>query len=852
VIYLLFFLSGAAGLIYEIVWSRELGLLFGHTVHAAAVVLGAYFAGMALGYLWSGRLAGRLKRPLAGYGTAELCVAAWAVATPHVLQLFTLPALAALLNHPQPGVQLTVRAVLAFLVLLPATVALGATLPFIAQHLSNLRAAGTSETASHSQSTMGARRTALAYACNTVGAFVGVLAATFALILLLGVRESGYLAAGISAACGIAALLIARLSRGGVPSRLMAVGVARAGAASGISEASADAEQPSTPLGSWYALAALSGAGTLGLQVLYTRMFALTFHNSTYTFGGVVAVFLLALAAGSAAVSRYGARVAAQRAAYWACLLGAPAVLLSVSVFQHFTRLGYFTAPDGFLGYVLCALGFIAGVVFIPTALLGAVLPMCFMAAAREASLGQAVGRLTAVNTVAAAAGALGTSFLMLPLLGLWRSFALYAFAYLIAGLLGLYRHPLLRRFTSAASWVRCAAFVVAVVAAVSVTSWPQSVVPKSAKLLYERETPYGLINVLEGAGGALQLRENNHYVLGGSVGAGSEFRQGRLPLLLHPAPREVCFLGLATGVTASAALADPAVELTTAVELVPEVVTAARLFGKFNGGVVVDPRVQIVANDARHYLYATGRQFDVIVSDLFVPWHSQTGYLYTVEHYRAARARLKPGGLFCQWLPLYQVGPRELALIADSFASVFPVTTLWRGELGVDGAPLLALVGSEQPLRLDGDALAGRLATLADAPWGRDEFLLTPEAWLQLYVGTWPYPGSTDSLSVSSIEDGGQEVRSTGDVRPFGETTKDDGQAVRPTSLLNTDDHPRVEFLAPISNRQNVMLKGSRLSEYYVDVLSKLAPSGLVYTPRPGQPALSLNANQLAQLRGS
>jgi spermidine synthase len=456
---------------------------------------------------------------------------------------------------------------------------------------------------------------------------------------------------------------------------------------------------------------------------------------------------------------------------------------------------------------------------------------LCFIAAAREASLGQAVGRLTAVNTIAAAAGALGTSFLLLPHYGLWQSFVLFATAYWLVGAVGLRSKPMQPRRSSATPWLRAAVFVIMFLAAFSVTSWPQSVVPKSARLLYERETPYGLINVLEGSGGELQLRENNHYVLGGSVGAGSEFRQGRLPLLLHPAPLEVCFLGLATGVTASAALADPAVKRTTAVELVPEVVTAARLFGAYNAGVMDDPRVQIVANDARHYLYATPRQFDVIVSDLFVPWHSQTGYLYTVEHYRAARARLKPGGLFCQWLPLYQVGSRECAMIADSFASVFPVTTLWRGELGVDGAPLLALVGSEAPLKLDGAALQARLATLADPSWGSDKFLETPEAWMQLYVGTWPAPGSAGILPVSS--------------------NKDDGQDVHPTSLLNTDDHPRVEFLAPISNRQNVMLKGARLSEYYVDVLSRLGAGGLAYTPRPGMPALSLPANQLRQLQG-
>lgn len=783
-IYLLFFLSGAAGLLYEIVWSRSLGLLFGHTVHAAAVVLGAYFAGMALGYLLAGRLAGRLKRPLYGYGAAELGVAAWALATPAILKLFTQPPLAAWLNHPQPELQLAIRAALAFLVLLPATVALGATLPFVAQHV-----AGTGRVA--------APRIALAYACNTAGAFCGVLAATFVLILWLGVQASGELAAAISAACGIGAILLARqraVTRKDEPAP-----------AAGPLAAQPDAG----PQRSLYLLAALSGFGTLGLQVLYTRMFALTFHNSTYTFGGVVAVFLLALSAGSALAARLGRRWPPLNSARWACGLGAASVLLSVSLFQHFTRLGYFTAPGGFATYVLCALGLIAAVVFLPTLLLGAVLPLCYLAARQEGSIGAMVGRITAVNTLAAAAGALATSLLLLPLLGLWRCFALLATMYLLAHIL----RPQAAGVRRAWAYDAVLCLLVAGTAA-AVLSWPQSVVSRRAELLFERETPYGLITVQQGADGELQLRENNHYVLGGNIGGGSEFLQGRLPLLLHPAPREVAFLGLATGITASAAIADPAVEHCTAIELIPEVVEAARLFKYYNAGLLDHPQVELVANDARHYLYATPRNFDVIVSDLFVPWHSQTGYLYTVEHYRAARARLRPGGLFCQWLPLYQLGPREFELIADSFASVFAVTTVWRGELGLDGAPLMALIGSEQQLKLDALQLDARIAQLTDTPWDTGGLLASPEGMLKLYVGTWPPPGAS-------------------------------------AGLWNTDDHPRVEFLAPISSRERVLLKGPQLSQYYLDVLSRLAPAGVQYTPRPGKPALSLTANQLGQLRG-
>jgi len=772
VVYLLFFLSGAAGLVYEIAWSRSLGLFFGHTAHAAAVVLGAYFAGMALGYWLAGRISARLKAPLAAYGIAELIVAAWALLTPHLLALYSRPGLAALLNHDDPGIQLAVRALVTFLTLLPATIALGATLPFIAQHVAS--AAGALA--------IDGRRIALAYACNTAGAFMGVMLATYVLILHIGVQGSGNLAAGLSAACGLTAIWWSKHS------------------ASLRAERSVTDERSRAQLApSWYVLAALSGLGTLGLQVLYTRLFALTFHNSTYTFGGVVAVFLIALSLGSWLSARLGHRLPPTPGAAIACALGAPVILLGVAVFQNMTRLGYFAAGADFTQYILAALGLIALVVLVPTTLLGAVLPYAFAVAPE----GSAVGRLTAVNTICAAIGALATSFILLPAFGLWTCFALYALVYAVAGVIVLAGHWDAGRLALPALGLG-----LLLAAGVVGTQWPRSV-KHGMELLYERDTAYGLVTVLEQRdSGERWLKQNNHYTLGATSGSLSEERQGHIPLMLHPEPREVCFLGLATGITAGAALAHSSIEHATAVELIPEVVEASAYFASYNDGFLTDPRAETVVNDARHYLYATERRFDVIVSDLFVPWHSQTGYLYTVEHYRAARARLAEGGIFCQWIPLYQVGPSELKLIADSFASVFPVVTVWRGELESTN-PLLALVGSEEPLAVDGTALMVRWAQAEKARGKSDDVIRQGKDLLQLYAGSWPRTEST---------------------------------------WLNTDDFPRVEFLAPITHRDRVKLTKHRLVDYYNDVLLDLPLTGLAYTPLAAEPMPDLGVGRLRQ----
>ena len=815
-VYLLFFLSGAAGLIYEIAWSRQLGLFFGHTVHAAAVVLAAYFAGMALGYWLAGRWAGRLQRPLAGYGVAELVVAAWAVATPHLLSSYAQPQLAGLLNHGDPNVQLAVRAVVTFLTLLPATIALGATLPFIAEHVS-LAASGFS-----------ARRIALAYGLNTAGAFCGVLLATFVLILNIGVAGSGYFAALVSAGCGLAALWLAGRQpvtrAAALAAALRSEPKSQRTPDSSVTQQSNEATRAHSPAQagrplqtesgtrlspSWYVLAGLSGWGMLGLQVLFTHLFAMTFHNSTYTFGGVVAVFLIALAGGSWLVARYAHRFPPAPWAAIACGAGAPAILLGVFIFQRFTRLGYFDAGPGFLIYILAALGLIALVVLLPVLLLGTVLPYCFAAAPSGArGAGAAVGRLTAVNTICAAAGSLITSFWLLPVAGLWTSFAVYAILYAVLGVVVLGG-----RFSAGRLALPALGLAILVAAGIVLTQWPLSVVGKHSRLVYEQETPYGLISVTKQDGGDLWMKQNNHYVLGATVGADSELRQGSLPLLLHPNPRQVCFLGLATGITAGAALDHREVEQAVAVELIPEVADAARLFAPYNNNILADPRAEIVINDARHYLYAADRQFDVIVSDLFVPWHSQTGYLYTVEHYRAARERLAPGGLFCQWLPLYQVGPIEFELIADSFSAVFPVTTIWRGELD-EKSPLVAFIGSEEPLQLDASELTARVGRLP-LPWcGRDPVITRGTNVPLLFVGQWHLRQSAP-ISIA---------------------------------WLNTDNFPRVEFLAPVTRQAKVKLTGRRLLDYYDRVLLNLPLTGIDWTPPPYGPTLDLGLGRNRQ----
>jgi spermidine synthase len=205
-------------------------------------------------------------------------------------------------------------------------------------------------------------------------------------------------------------------------------------------------------------------------------------------------------------------------------------------------------------------------------------------------------------------------------------------------------------------------------------------------------EGSHGIVAVVEQPG-SRRIKLDNFYVLGGTASVGDERMQAHLPLLLHPAPKRVAFLGLGTGITAGGALLHP-LERITAIELVPEAVTAARTyFAEANLGVVGQARSEVVVDDARSFLRHSGRQFDVIVGDLVVPWRRGESALYSAEHFAAAYRALAPGGLFCQWMPMFQLSEEEFRIVAATFLDVFPRASLWRGDFAPD-QPALALLG--------------------------------------------------------------------------------------------------------------------------------------------------------------
>ena len=714
-LWLCFAVSGAAALGLELLWTRSAGLVLGATAPTAATVLACYFAGLGIGAALGRRPP---ARPIARYGLLELGAAAgalWSIAIFRVLAG----------EGAQPALGaggLAGRAAAVAVALLPATVCLGATLPVLGQALAAARV-GT--------------RGGLLYATNTLGGALGIAAMGFGLPSAIGVTASYVAVAGASALAGLIALA--------------------SGDATPAAPGSAAPAPPGVAPARLRLVAGASGALGLGLEVLWTRLFAQVLHNSVYSFAAVSLVFLLALAAGAAAGALLLRRVAPPRVAAGALLAAALATVGGLWLFVRSTDgLAYVGMQAGLGEYLLRIVGLAAASAGPGAFCSGAVLPALWAAYGGHGGAARPLGDLTAANTFGAAAGALAAGFVLLPAIGLRAAFLLAAVTYLVLADVVAPARTRLR----AAGYVALLAVVL-----LDPVRAPLTHLAAGETLRALAEGPAGIVSVVDTADD-LQLRLDNYYVLGGSAAATNERRQGLVPLLLHPSPHRVAFVGMATGITASAAVA-LGVERTTVVELVPEVAAAADAhFGAWNAALLRRPDVQLVVGDGRRFLVTTADRWDVVVSDLFIPWHAGAGSLYAREMFETVAGRLSPGGLFCQWLPLYQMTREEFDAIARTFLAVFPEVSLWRNDFYPD-RPVVGLVGRLTPCSIDLDGIGERLAAVP--AWSRDPLLATPQGVAMLYLG---------------------DLTAARDLIASGP--------------LNTDDRPLIEFIAPRLTRMS------------------------------------------------
>ncbi|MCU0254961.1 MAG: fused MFS/spermidine synthase, partial [Acidobacteria bacterium] len=643
------FFSGFAGLGYEMLWTRMLSTALGHEISAVLAVVAAFFCGCALG---SWALDGPVRRsldPVRWYAWIEVVIGVWSVALSALLPLVVATAAGVIGAEPGALRQWAASFGISFLALAPATIAMGATLPAIERIVTGRNAVGT------------------LYAANTLGAVAGLMATTYALIPALGQTATSWVLAAANLVCAGAALALLR-------------GRSRTTAAPAASRPD-PAALSSLRLGTTAFLAGLLG---IGFEVLVTRVLGQVLENTVYSFSSVLAVFLVGTALGAALAGRLtrgqAAAAAVRRllvATSAACLLGVAILPSAGGVYRRVQA----AAGGGQAAAIGAEIVVATLVLLLPTMAMGATFSVL---AQRAVHGGLGLGRLLAANTLGASLAPALFGVALLPAFGSRTALLLTSAGYL----------TLVPEWRGRAWRGALAPAALAVLVLAGPGTGHMVTLEPGDRLLDHREGVMASVSVVEDARGERHLKVNDRFQMGGTTSFYSDVREAEIPLLLHSDPRRALFLGLGAGVTFAAAAQHPELEA-VGVELLPEVVGVLPRFEKVTGDLARAPNLRIVVADARRYVLATPERFDVVVGDLFHPSRDGAGALYTVEHFEAVRRRLRPGGLFCQWLPLYQLDLEVLRTIVRSFRQVFPEARLHLAHYSLE-APIVGLIGFE------------------------------------------------------------------------------------------------------------------------------------------------------------
>ncbi len=717
-LYLLIFLSGLAGLGYEMVWSRMLTTGLGHEITAVLAVVAAFFCGMALGAWSLDQRVSASRTPGRWYAGLELVVGVWAVALAFLIPWSS--GFAARLTGPEPSPLLhwTVAFVLPFLLLLPGTYAMGGTLPAMERLFSRLR--------------QDCRCVGGLYAANTFGAVAGALATTFIIAPAWGFQTTLFILAAVNVVCA------AGVSLGVAPHEAQLEPAEVAGAAL-------------PPPGRLYAILFFTGLLGIGYEVLVVRVLSQVLENTIFSFACILSIYLLGTACGAALYQSMAPRLKYEptlscllQALSTACLVGVMLLWHAEPVYDA-VRAGL---GGGLFGSLAGELALSAVIFLLPTVLMGATFSHLAQAARhRRGGFGRALG----VNTAGAALSPLVFGVLLLPHLGAKLSLILVSTGYLTclapAGM---------KKALPAGLPLLLAVLLLIIPGPLQLVT-----TPPGGKILAYVEGVMAAVSVIESPDGEFHLKVNNHFVMGGTASSYSDRRQGHIPLLLHPNPKRALFLGLGTGATFAAAADYPGLEA-EGVELIPEIIPLLGYFVKSTGELGRYPSLHLKVADARRFVNASPNKYDVIVADLFHPARDGAGSLYTVEHFQAIRGLLNPGGLFCQWLPLYQLDLETLRVIVRTFLRVFPEGKAFLATFSLQ-TPIIGLIGTTEPVKYPSDWLDRRV---------QDSTLRGKLQALRL----------NDSYALLGNFLAG----------------RDDLAAFAGLGPLNTDDHPVITFAAP------------------------------------------------------
>ena len=705
---LLLIASGTAALIYQVLWIKQLTLIVGVDVYAVTTGVSAFFAGLALGGLLLGRFVDRVQRPLRLYAALEM-----GVALVGVLMTMALSHTAALFVTLEEQSDVLAWGLI-FLMVGVGPFLMGGTLPAMVRSLRL--------TADRIGSGGG-----LMYGANTAGAIIGALVSSFLLIPAFGILGSALTAAGIGILAAAGGFWLDRFAP---------------------NQTSVAQQSNRTPLAKSATVAilfyAVAGGLALGYEVIWSQSIVQFMSTRSYAFSVMLATYLAGLALGAALFARWADRIRDPWGMFGLLIAAAGLVALFeitllgrwLPELQTMGEQAVFSSTASRLAG-MCARFAIAAlyVVFLPTLLLGAAFPAALKLIVDSGHVGRDIGKVVALNTFGGIIGTVITGFVLVPRFGLVKTLAILA---IVAALLGLLAAM---RGTSGFRFARWSTIVIAIVAVGAALLTPAD---RLAGLLASTRGGGTVVFYEEGKGGTVAVLEQSaghkrfrRLFIQGVSNTGDTLPslrymrlQALLPLIIHNGePKSALVIGLGTGITSGALLRFPGLEQRVVAELLPEVVQATSNFqGNFGAGT--DPRLDIRLRDGRRELLSSQQAYDLITLEPPPPSAAGVVNLYSTDFYELARARLRPGGLVAQWLPLPTQNDEDTRSLVRSFLDVYLHASLWTTELHE-----MLLIGSMEPVDLDVPRIIEAFNEPELASALREVGIASPEALLATWV---------------------------------------------------------------------------------------------------------------------
>jgi len=708
----LFILSGASGLIYQVVWFKYLHLFLGNTTYAQMIVLASFLGGLAIGNHLFGKRADNIINTLRVYGILEVLIAAYCFVYPALIS-FTGSLFISLTSSIGIEDNLTlvniIRFIISIVVLLAPTIAMGGTLPllskFFVENISEAR-----------------KDIAVLYFLNSFGAVIGIFFSGFILIRTFGLEVTIYSAASLNLIVGFAAILISKNQNSpNIPQH------------ENIGTNTYTVEISKYTYNAVLAVAFLSGFAALLYELVWVRLLVNFFGSSTYAFSIMLLAFISGITIGGWLISKpFFDKFDKLK------LIAAFQLVIAFSTIASlllYDRLPYYLwhissifskTPAAFNYFLISEFILTFSLMLVPTIFMGLSLPACTELISRSSNkIGFSVGKIFSVNTVGTVLGILCTALVFIPLFGIKTTFELGMSANILAALLV---------FFSITSIERAKKFVIAGVTVllfgaylVSFNSWNKPVIlggvfrwlsqtpPENFDLFQKMFLNENILYYKEGSTATVAVTQSKldtnrkRLLINGKADASSGFDMptqvllGQIPMLLHKNPQNVFIVGLGSGTTAGSVLThDP--QKVVCAEISKEVIEASNYFKKENNNCLADERLKIINEDALSLLKSSQQKFDVIISEPSNPWIAGIGNLFSQEYFKVCKEKLTEDGIMVQWFHLYEINDEVLKLVLNTFNSVFEHAQIWNPVVND-----IILVGTKKQMTADFRLLANK-----------------------------------------------------------------------------------------------------------------------------------------------